>query len=101
MWEEEKIFEGHAIDTYKDSCSVGQVPIEQSFLFFNFMETRNNQISPEVNDGKNGLIVPWICHVNGNKKHIETFSEEINKLKKGKTIYMNRKISEIRKRIFL
>ena len=65
------------------------------------METRNNQITPEVNDGKNGLIVPWICHVNGNKKHIETFSEEINKLKIGKTIYMNRKLSEIRKRIFL
>ena len=42
-------------------------------------------------------MVPRIYHLNGNKKHIEAFSEEINKLKKGKAIHMNIKISENRK----
>ena len=50
---------------------------------------------------ENGLVVPCIYLVNGNKKHIKTFSEEINKLKKRKAIHMNIKISEIRKRTFL
>ena len=44
---------------------------------------------------ENNLAVPCIYHVNGNKKHTETSSEETNKLKKGKGIYMNLKISEI------
>ena len=58
----------------------------------------------EVKGGRkleNCLVLPCIYHVNGNKKHIQTFSEEINKLKKRKAIHMNIKISEIRKGIFL
>ena len=97
--EEAKIFENHAVGTYKDSCLVGHVSIELSFSFRKFIEKRNNQIYAEVNSRRkleNGLVVPCIYHVNGNKKHIETFSEEINKLKKGKAIHMNIKISEIR-----
>ena len=102
--EEAKIFEDHAVGTYKDSRLVGHVPIEQSFLFCKFMEKRNNQIFAEVNGGwklENGLVVPCIYHVNGNKKHTETFLEEITRLKKGKAIHMNIKISEIRKETFL
>ena len=102
--EEAKIFEDHAVGTYEDSRLVDHVPIELSFLFCKFIEKRNNQIFAEVNGGRkleNGLVVPCIYHVNGNKKHIETFSEEINKLKKGKAIHMNIKISEIRKGTFL
>ena len=102
--EEAKIFEDHVVGTYKDSCLVSHVPIELSFLFCKFIEKRNNQIFAEVNGGRkleNGLVAPCIYHVNGNKKHIETFSEEINKLKKGKAIHMNIKISEIRKGTFL
>ena len=75
-----------------------------SFLFCIFIGKRNNQVFAEVNGGRkleNGSVVSCIYHVNGNKKHIETFSEEINKLKKGKAIYMNIKISEIRKGKFL
>ena len=71
------------------------------FLFCRFIEKRNNQIFAEVNGGKkleNGLVVPCIYHVNGNKKHIETISEEINKLKKGKVIHMNIEISRNSKR---
>ena len=102
--EEAKIFEDHVVGTYKDSCLVSHVPIELSFLFYKFIEKRNNEIFAEVNGGRkleNGLVAPCIYHVNGNKKHIETFSEEINKLKKGKAIHMNIKISEIRKGTFL
>ena len=102
--EEAKIFEDHAVGTYKDSRLVGHVPIEQSFLFCKFMEKWNNQIFAEVNGGwklENGLVVPCIYHVNGNKKHTETFLEEITRLKKGKAIHMNIKISEIRKETFL
>ena len=44
---------------------------------------------------ENGLVLKCMYHVNGTKKHIETFSEEINKLKKGKAIHMNIKVSEI------
>ena len=94
--EEVKIFEDHVVGTYKDCRLAGYVPIELSFSFFRFIEKRNNQIFAEVDGGrklKNDSVVP--CHINGNKKHIETFSEEINKLKKGKAIYMNIKISEI------
>ena len=86
----QNIFEDHAASTYKDSRLVGQVPIEPSFLFCKFIEKRNNQIFAEANDGRkleNGLVV--------NKKHIETFSEEINQLKKGKTIHMNIKRGDI------
>ena len=102
--EEAKIFEDHAVGTYQDSRLVGHVPIELSFLFCKFIEKRNNQIFAEVKGGrklKNGLAVPCIYLVNGNKKHIETFSEEINKLKKGKAIHMSIKTSEIRKGTFL
>ena len=49
----------------------------------------------------NGFVVPCIYHVNGYKKHIETFLEEINKLRKGKAIHMNINISEIGKWTFL
>ena len=42
-----------------------------------------------------------IYHINENKNHTETLSEEINKFKKGKVIHMNIKISEIRKETFL
>ena len=76
----------------------GHVPIELSFLFCKFFEKRKNQIFAEVNGGRkleNGLVVLCIYHVNGNKKHIEALSEEINKLKKGKAIHINIKISEI------
>ena len=102
--EESKIFEDHAVGTYQDSRLVGHVTIELSFLFCKFIKERNNQIFAEVKGGrtlKNGLVVPCIYHINGNKKHIKTFSEEINKLKKGNAIHMNVKISEIRKGIFL
>ena len=101
--EEAKIFEDLAVGTYQDGRLVGHVPMELSFLFCKFIEKRNNQIFAEVNGGRkleNGLVVPCIYHVNGNKKHIETFSEEINKLKKGKAIHTNIKISEIRKGTF-
>ena len=97
--EEAKIFEDDAVGTYKDSRLVGHVPAELPFLFCKFIEKRNNQLFAKVNDGrklKNGTVVPCIYHVNGNKKHIETFSEEINK-----AIHMNIKISEIRKGTFL
>ena len=50
---------------------------------------------------ENGFVVPCIYHVNGYKKHIETFLEEINKLRKGKAIHMNINISEIGKWTFL
>ena len=96
--EEEKI---SAVGTYKDSRLVDAVPIELSFLFCKFIKKRNNKIFAEVNGGRKqeyGLIVPCIYHEYGNKKHIKTFSEEINKLKKGKAIHMNIKISEIGKR---
>ena len=98
--EDAKIFEDHADGTCKDSRLVGHVPIELSFLFCKFIKKRNNKIFAEVNGGRKqeyGLIVPCIYHEYGNKKHIKTFSEEINKLKKGKAIHMNIKISEIRK----
>ena len=99
-----KIFEDHAVGTYKDIRLVGHVPIELFFLFCKFIEKTNNQIFAEFSSGRkleNGLVVPCIYHVNGNKKHVEAFSEEINKLKKGKAIHMNIKISEIRKGTFL
>ena len=86
--EEAKIFEDHAVGTYKVIRLVDHVAIEK----------RNNQIFSEVNDErklKNGLVVLYIYHVNGNKKHIETFLKEKNKLKKGKAIHMGIKISEI------
>ena len=38
---------------------------------------------------ENGLVVTCIYHVNGNKKHTETFSEDINNLKNGKVIHIN------------
>ena len=102
--EGEKIFEDHAFGTSQDSRLVGHVPIELSFLFCKFIEKRNNLIFAVVNGERkleNGLVVPSIYRSNGNKKHTETFSEEKNKLKKGKAIHMNIKISEIRKRTFL
>ena len=77
--EEAKIFEDHAVGTYKDSLLVGHVPFELSFLFCKFIKKSNDQIFSENNGGrklKNDLVVPCIFHVNGNKKHIETFSEE-------------------------
>ena len=95
--EEEKI---SAVGTYKDSRLVDAVPIELSFLFCKFIKKRNNQIFAEVNGGRkpeNCVVVPCIYHANENK-HIERFPEEINKLKKGKAIHMNIKISEIGKR---
>ena len=101
---EGKNFEDHAVGTYQDSHSAGHVPIELSFLFCKFIEKRNNQIFAEVNGRRkleNGLAIPCIYHVNGNKKHIETFSEEINKFKKGIAIHMNIKISEIGEGTFL
>ena len=73
-------------------------------MFCKSIEKRNKQIYAEVNGGRkleNGLDVPCIYHLNENKKHIETISKEINKLKKGKAIHMNAKISEIRKGTFL
>ena len=94
--ERAKIFEDHAVGTYEHSRLVDHVPIELSFLSCKFIEKRNNQIFAEVKDGRkleNGLLVPCIYHVNRNKKHIETFSEEINKLKKEKAIHMNIKTS--------
>ena len=102
--EEAKIFEDHAVGTYKDSRLVGHVPIELSFLFCKFIEKRNNQISAEGNNGRkleNGFSCTMYLSCKWNKKHIETFSEEMNKLKKGKAIHMNIMISEIRKRTFL
>ena len=102
--EEDKIFEDHAVGTNKDSRLVRNVPIELSLLFCKFIEKRNNQISAQVNGRwklENGFVVPCIYHVNENKKHTETLSEEINKFKKGKVINMNIKISEIRKETFL
>ena len=50
---------------------------ELSFLFRKFIEKRNNQIFAEVN-GENGLALPNIYRINGNKKHIQTFSKELN-----------------------
>ena len=105
-WEEAKIFENQLVGTYKDSCSVSHVWIELSFLLYKFIATRNDQIFAEVNSGRkleNGIVVPCIYHVNGNEKHIETFLEGINKLKKGKAIHMNMniKVSEIWKGTFL
>ena len=85
--EEAKIFEEYAVGTNKYSRLVCHVLIQLSFLFCKFIEKRNNQIFAEVNGGRklaNGLVVPCIYHVNENKNHIKTFSEEINKLKKGK-----------------
>ena len=77
---EVKIFEDHAVATYKDSRLVGHVPFQQNyFLFCKFIGKRNNQIFAEVNGGiklVNGLVVPCIYHVNENKKHIELFLEE-------------------------
>ena len=70
---------------------------------FCFVNLSRREIFAEVNGGRkleNGLVGPCIYHVNGNKKHIETFSEEINKLKKGKAKQMNIKISKIRKGTF-
>ena len=90
--------------THKDSRLVGDVPVKLSFLFCKLIKKRNNQIFAEVKGGRkleNRLVVPCIYHVNGNKKHIETFPEEINKLRKGKVIHMNIKISETRKGTFL
>ena len=45
--EEAKIFEDHAVGTYKDSRLVGHVPIELSVLFCKFIEKRSNQIFAE------------------------------------------------------
>ena len=47
-----KIFEDHAVGTYKDSRLVGPVPIEPSFFFCKFIEKRNNQIFAEVSGGR-------------------------------------------------
>ena len=83
--EEAKIFEDHVVVTCEHL--VGHVPVELYFSFCKFIEKRNNQIFAEVNGGRkleNGLVVLCIYHVNGNKKHIEALSEEINKLKKEK-----------------
>ena len=96
--EEATIFEDHVVGTYKVIRFVGHVAIELSFLVCKFIENRNNQIFAEVNEErklKNGLVVLCIYHVNGNKKPIETFLKEKNKLKKGKAIHMGIKISEI------
>ena len=85
--EQAKIFENHAVGICKDSRLVGHVPIELSFLLWKFIQKRNNQIFAEFKGGRkleNGLVAPFIYHVNRNKKHIETFLEEINKLKKEK-----------------
>ena len=82
--EKAKIFEDHAVGSYKNSRLVGHVPIELPFLFCKFIEKKKNRIFAEVNNRRkleNGLVVPCIYHVNGNKKHVETFSEEIHKLK--------------------
>ena len=90
--EEANIFEYHAVGTYQDSHLVVHATTELSFLFCKFIEERNNQIFAEVKGRiklENGLVAPCIYHVNGNNKHIETFSGEINKLKKGKAIHMN------------
>ena len=91
--EEAKTFEGHAVGTQKDSHLVVHVPIKLSSLFCQFIEQRNNEIFVEVNGGrkhKNALVLPCIYHVNGNKKHLETFSEETNRFKKGKATHMKR-----------
>ena len=64
--EEAKIFQDHAVGTYKDSCLVGHVPIELSSLLYKVIEEKNNQIFAEVNSGRkleNGLVVPGIYHV--------------------------------------
>ena len=85
---EEACFEDHAFGTYKDSRLVSYVPIEQSFLFFKFIEKTNNQLFAEVNGGRkleNSLVVSCIYHVIWNKKHFQIFSEETNKLKKKKS----------------
>ena len=92
------------VGIYKDSSLVGHVPIELSFSLWKFIQKRNNQIFAEFKGGRkleNGLVVPFIYHVNRNKKHIETFLEEINKLMEGKTIHMNIKISKNGKGTFL
>ena len=102
--EQAKIFEDHAVGTYKHDCLVNRIPIEPSLLFCKFIDKRNSQIFADVNGGRkleNGLVVPCIYHANGNRKHIETFSEEVNKLKKGKAIHMDIKILETRKGTFL
>ena len=99
--EKAKIFEDHAVGAYKDSCLVSYVSIELSFLFRKFIEKKNKQIVAEVNS-ENGLALPSIYRINENKKLIETFSEELNNLKKGKMIHMNIKISEnLTKNIFV
>ena len=79
--EEAKIFEDHVVVTCEHL--VGHVPVELYFSFCKFIEKRNNQIFVEVNGRRkleNVLVVPCSYHVNINKKHIETFSEGINKL---------------------
>ena len=91
--EEAKTFEDHAVGTQKDSRLVVHVPVKLPFLFCQFIEQRNNEIFAEVKGGRkhgNGLVLPCIYHVNGNKKHLETFSEETNRFKKGKATHMKR-----------
>ena len=64
--EEAKIFQDHAVGTYKDSCLVGHVPIELSFLLCKVIKKRNNQIFAEGNSRRkleNDLFVPFIYHV--------------------------------------
>ena len=65
--EEAKIFEDHAVVTYKDSPLIGHVPFQSNyFLFCKFIGKRNNQVFAEVNSGTelvNDLVVPCIYHV--------------------------------------
>lgn len=101
--EEAKIFDDYAVGTYKDERLVGHVPIEFSFLFCKFVEKKNNEIFAEVSGSRkleNGLVVPATYRIIGNKKHVETFNEEMKKLKNGKAIYMNINISDIKKGTF-
>ena len=98
--EEAKIFEDYA-----DGMIAQSVMFQSNYLFC-FVNLASREITKyllQVSGGRkqgNGLVVPCIYHVNGNKKHIETFPEQINKLKKGKAIHMNIKIPEIRKGTF-
>ena len=102
--EEAKIFEDHAVGTYKDSLLVGHVPFELSFLFCKFIKKSNDQIFSEDNGGRkleNDLVVPCIFHVNGIKIILKHFRKTDTYENKEKAIDMNIKKSEIRKRTFL
>ena len=73
---EAKLFNDHAVGTYKNDHLVGHVSIEFSFLFCKFIEKKNNEFFAEVSSGRkleNGLVVPATYRVVGMKKHVETF----------------------------